>query len=192
MDAGNEALQKEEWRMASSYGVEVSDQSRVRNPKTGHILTASGDYLRVTWGSDGMKREFVHKLVADAFLDKPPVDLCIVDHIDGDKLNNHWTNLRYCSASVNSRNRGVNKNNTSGERCVGYKNGKWVASWYEGKKRAQKSFPVKLYGDEIAKALAIDYRIQKETEMGGYPLRTPKFFCFHGDKIFAMSQAGTK
>lgn len=184
-----DAEQKEEWRLAPSYGVEVSDRSRVRNPKTGHILTASGNYLRVTWGGG---REFVHKLVADAFIDKPPADLCIVDHIDGNKLNNHWTNLRYCSASVNARNRGLNKNNTSGERCVRYQNGKWVASWYEGKKRKQKSFSVEQWGDKIAKDLATDYRIQKEMETGGYPVRTLKRFFFHGDQIFAMSQAGTK
>jgi hypothetical protein len=180
----------EEWRMATSYGVEVSDRSRVRNPTTGYILKASsvGNYLRVTWGSNGKcERGFVHKLVADAFLEKPSSDCCIVDHIDGNPLNNHWTNLRYCSHSINSKNRGTNKNNTSGEKGVRYHKGYWIADWYEESKRHRRNFSVKQWG-HLAKVLATDYRIQKEIENGGYPPRESKRFWFHGDNIFQLSQ----
>ena len=36
----------------------------------------------------------IQKLVCEAFLEKP-IDKCIIVHIDGDKLNNHVSNLKY-------------------------------------------------------------------------------------------------
>lgn len=45
----------------------------------------------------------VHQLVADAFLVPKEKDL-IIDHIDRNKLNNHYTNLRYVTYSMNTHN----------------------------------------------------------------------------------------
>ena len=39
--------------------------------------------------------QFIHKLVCEAFLEKPIGKKCIIVHIDGDKLNNHVSNLKY-------------------------------------------------------------------------------------------------
>lgn len=52
-----------------------------------------------------------------------------VDHIDRDRLNNKWENLRECSKTDNNRNRGVAKNNTSGITGVSFipKSNKWQA-----------------------------------------------------------------
>jgi len=41
-----------------------------------------------------------------------------VDHIDGDKTNNKWSNLRAATRSENCRNRCMSSNNTSGHSCV--------------------------------------------------------------------------
>ena len=38
----------------------------------------------------------------------------VVDHINGDKTDNRWLNLRSVSASGNQRNRALNKNNLTG------------------------------------------------------------------------------
>ena len=68
------------------------------------------------------KTIFMHRIIL-----KTPIGK-ITDHIDGDGLNNLRNNLRIVAHCENSRNRGVNKNNTSGIKGV-YKRGKkWVAN----------------------------------------------------------------
>lgn len=44
----------------------------------------------------------------------------IIDHLDGDALNNQKNNLRICNHSENMRNRKLGKNNTSGYKGVSY------------------------------------------------------------------------
>ena len=50
-----------------------------------------------------------------------------IDHKHGKKIGNYIWNLRPCSVSENMANRGINKNNRSGFRGVGFdkKSGKW-------------------------------------------------------------------
>ena len=52
-----------------------------------------------------------------------------VDHIDQDKSNNKWENLREVSKQCNMRNRGITKNNTSGVTgvCWNKKGDKWCS-----------------------------------------------------------------
>ena len=46
-----------------------------------------------------------HRLVAQAFIVNPRVDLFnCVDHIDGNRTNNHYTNLRYVNVQLNMLN----------------------------------------------------------------------------------------
>ena len=56
----------------------------------------------------------------------PKVD---VDHINGDRIDNRWANLRECSSAENSRNRRLNRDNKSGYTGVHWHSSvkRWVA-----------------------------------------------------------------
>jgi hypothetical protein len=51
----------------------------------------------------------------------------VMDHIDGDKLNNSIANLRPATKSTNGANRGPQRNNSSGFKGVKRHYRKWVA-----------------------------------------------------------------
>lgn len=67
----------------------------------------------------------VHRLVWLYMTGDHPTDE--IDHIDGDRQNNSWSNLRHVTAFENSRNQGERKDNTSGCRGVTFskRNRKW-------------------------------------------------------------------
>ena len=61
----------------------------------------------------------------------------IIDHINLDKKDNRFSNLRLCNRSENGCNRGLNKNNTSGEKGVTWhkRASKWCGEvWKDGEK----------------------------------------------------------
>lgn len=86
---------------------EVSNLGSVRNSKTGRTLAQVLDrygYPVVCLHEDGKNYSVkVHRLVANAFVDnkenKPQID-----HIDGNKENNVYTNLRWVTPKENSEN----------------------------------------------------------------------------------------
>jgi hypothetical protein len=91
------------WR-AIDETYDISIDGKARNRKTGRILKPFmvGNYHSVSIGA-GNKR-YIHHLVAAAFL-PTPTELCVIDHIDRDKHNNHACNLRWVSRRENSINR---------------------------------------------------------------------------------------
>jgi len=63
--------------------------------------TNSTGYKRVTLSKDGVTtRRFVHQLVAEHFLSCGD-DKLVVNHIDGDRINNDASNLEYVTHSYN-------------------------------------------------------------------------------------------
>lgn len=94
----------ESWKTISDYpNYEVSDQGRVRNRLTDKVLKQANikGYRRVVLCDDtGHHPKTVHRLVADAFYDGNHEGLQ-VNHIDGNKSNNHVSNLEWCTSSEN-------------------------------------------------------------------------------------------
>lgn len=52
------------------------------------------------WNNKKHDREYVHRIVAMAFLDNPN-NLPEINHIDGNKSNNHVSNLEWCDRKYN-------------------------------------------------------------------------------------------
>jgi len=165
------AVNVEQWRLIDGYNnYEISSHGRVRNNKTDRILkhaTGTHGYLAIILCKECIpKRYEIHRLVCHAFCLNPN-NYNTVDHIDRNKINNMFNNLRWCTISENNRNTGIRKDNTSGCKGVVNRINGWQAQWVENDgKQHFKTFSIRIYGDEEAKRLAIDYRKQKEQENG--------------------------
>lgn len=82
----------------------IYDNGDIKNIVTKKILKGSiseNGYKYYRLSLDGEKKMFyAHRLVAEHFLDNPD-NLPIVNHLDGNKLNNNVTNLEWATYSDN-------------------------------------------------------------------------------------------
>ena len=160
----------EQFRLVDGYdNYEISSHGRIRNNISGKILSPSisAGYHRVSLYKDGkVKKHKIHRLVAFAFCGNPN-NYNVVDHIDNNKLNNMFNNLRWCTLSENQRNTTININNTSGVQGISKDKNSWRVQWFDNEcKQKSKNFSIKTFGDSQAKALAIAHRKAKELEFG--------------------------
>lgn len=94
----------------------ISTDGDVINKTTGRYLKTHkrGEYLSVKLYLDGVaERFYVHRLVAECYVVNP-FKKPQVNHVDGDKLNNYYGNLEWCTHSENClhRNKVLGKCNT--------------------------------------------------------------------------------
>lgn len=103
------------WIRRTSNRIKIGDTANGKNTR-GYILIAICG-----------KRYYAHRLAHLYMTGKFPVS--DVDHANGVKDCNSWTNLRKCTASQNQFNTGVRKDNTSGCKGVSLDNArsKWKA-----------------------------------------------------------------
>ena len=108
-----------------------------------------GHYLNVSLCLNGKPKEhYIHRLVAIHYIPNPK-HKPMVDHIDGNKLNNNVYNLRWVNNQENSNYFKSQKiNNKSGHRCI---------RWIEQRKRwrFQKTIFGKIY-------TSVNYKTKQE------------------------------
>jgi hypothetical protein len=112
---------------------QVDENGNIRNSNTLRLLSPSKDrygYFQIGLRYLGIRKKVwfkIHRLVSLAFLDIPEnIKLKQVDHIDRNKENNSYLNLRWVTALENCNNRKETawKTNKTGELYVTrYKNG---------------------------------------------------------------------
>lgn len=96
----------EEWRVIKDYPkYEVSNYGNVRNRKNGKLKTPrrgrNKNYLSVYLRNEnGDNTRPIHRLVAENFVEGEN-KIC-VNHKDGNKLNNYYKNLEWCTFRDNN------------------------------------------------------------------------------------------
>jgi hypothetical protein len=104
-------MEQEQWKPIQEFNgeYEVSNLGRVRSMKryygmVGHIMPQTiqrKGYYAVTFHMNNKAYcRKVHRLVIEAFTPNPD-NLPCINHIDGNKLNNHVSNLEWCTRSHN-------------------------------------------------------------------------------------------
>jgi hypothetical protein len=140
--------------------------------KGSHVRTDIGESLKWRLNQHGYvvcnirtrskNHHYYHKIMWETANGRPTGDN-EVDHIDRDKLNCDPSNLRLATRNINSRNRSMSANNTSGVTGVHYsKDDFWTARYNDadGVRRCKK-FSVKQYGWDKAFEMACEYRKEK-------------------------------
>ena len=148
----------EQWNQVSKFpNYMISSCGRVMNIRTFRVLKPGMDrkgYLFVILCSNiEMSTMRIHRLVANAFI-LNLIDLPCVDHKDRNSLNNHISNLRWCSKRQNNQNRSKQKNTTSVYKgvCFEKRSNKWLAQI----KHNGRSIHIGLFTDESEAAHAYD------------------------------------
>ena len=108
--------------------------------------------------------ETCHRVVWGLF-NTTKKDVALIDHIDGNSLNNLISNLRDSSFELNMRNKKMYKSNSSGKTGVYFTGDLWMSQWVdESGTRRSKSFSISKYGED-AFSLAVKWREQKIREL---------------------------
>jgi len=108
----------------------ISGKSVIVDDQDDHIISASprawfisGSRIGyvVRYGNLTRKKEILHRILLNA------APKTIVDHINGDSLDNRRANLRICTHAENLRNRKKHRNSTSRFKGVTRHRNKWQA-----------------------------------------------------------------
>ena len=91
------------WKIIDGYEYSINEYGQIKNNRTNKLLSMrlSNGYNRVRLYKNSVGRNIlVHRLVAEKFCIKYE-GFDEVNHKDGNKLNNHYTNLEWSNRSLN-------------------------------------------------------------------------------------------
>lgn len=135
-----------EWKEIKRTNYEISNDGYVRNKKTGHILSqnkTNGNGYIISCLH--LKNYYNHRLVGEYFV-KNPDDKSIINHIDGNKTNNHHSNLEWVSQNENIQHSIKVLGNSNKGRSLSDSDKEHLSSMNKGKRLGNsnhKSKPVK-------------------------------------------------
>lgn len=80
-------------------------------------INMDGYYSFIASVNSKRKDILIHRLVAQTFIQNTDKTKCIINHKDGDKLNNFYKNLEWCTTQENTHHAKVNNLVNYGEKC---------------------------------------------------------------------------
>ena len=115
----------------------VARNRRFAGKEAGSITRSGYRTINIS-GTQATELEFAHRLAFWFMLGEPLHPEIEVDHINGDRLDNRWSNLRAVDHSANGKNKGMSRANKSGFKGVHFRQScqlKWRAQiLVDGKK----------------------------------------------------------
>ncbi len=149
------------WKVEiKSRGIKVGDSAGSFDPSKGYYITKI----------EGKKYRN-HRIIYYLFNNSLDEN-ALVDHKDGNKVNNHKDNLRAVTIEINNRNLGVRKDSKTGVTGICLKGSSYVACYYDSKKPKTKSFSCVKLGTEEAFKQACAWRKAQLTALNnGYTER---------------------
>lgn len=145
----------------------ISNYGNVINDTTKRILKPTMDipgYFYISLSINGKPTKFkIHRLVAFYFCENEN-NYDMVDHIDRDRTNNCYTNLRWVTCSQNNRNKTKKKNVSSKYRgvCFDKARQKWIAHFkLNGKNKFLGRFDIEEEAYEAYKNKIIEHNLQE-------------------------------
>jgi hypothetical protein len=90
----------------------IKNNDKIQNHKSQLIQPSEnkGGYLKVCLRVDKKRKYFrVHRLIAEAFIPNPN-NLPVVNHKNGDRLNNSISNLEWCTQEYNTQSINTTRN----------------------------------------------------------------------------------
>lgn len=109
----------------------------------------------------GNRNALVARVVWYLLKNEDPVGF-LIDHVDGNSLNNNISNLRKVSSSDNNKNVKLKSNNKTGYKGVNLlRSDYYNATLSVNGVPEEKCFSIKKYGKDLALALAVEYRFKR-------------------------------
>jgi len=162
------------WNVEIRSGI----NSKIRNTYKGMIAGNIKNNKKASQVQLNGVNYFCHRIIWEMFNGSIEENF-VIDHIDGNCLNNKVNNLRKVTQEVNMRNCKKSVSNTSETTGVYYRKTRglyeyWCAFWREDGKVKVKCFSFKEFGDAEAKQKAENFRKTILEQFGNYTERHGK------------------